>query len=81
MTTDDTISMQQGRVSVMTSTTAISQALYDDRSSRIQVGMPSNCSEPTVHRGNAARTAQNSVSETTTRRARRVVDSVATLSG
>jgi len=80
MTAVQMTSTEYGRVSVKTTTTAISHDLYDE-SSVIQVGTPLNGSEPTVQRGNAARTKQSSVSETTTDLARRVVDSVATLSG
>jgi len=72
---------QCGSVSVITTTTAISHNLYDECSSFTHVGMPLNCSEPTVHSGNAARMKQLSVRRAITSRARRVVDSVATLSG
>jgi len=84
MTAVQTTSRQCGRVNVMTTTTAISHHLYDKWLSLTHVDMPRVCwlcSKPTVHRGNAARTKQTSVSETMTRRARRVVDNVATLSG
>jgi len=70
-----------GRVSVKTTTTPINHDLYDDPLSLRHVGTPWNGSEPTVQRGNVARTRQSSISETITSLARRVVESVATLSG
>ena len=42
---------------------------------------PSDCPTPIVQRGNAAREKQSNVSETMTSLARRVVESVAILSG
>ena len=81
MTDVQTISSEQGRVSVETTTIAISHDLYDVSFSLIHSSWPLNRSDPTVHRGNAASTKQMSVSETMTSLARRVVDRVPTLSG
>ena len=81
MMTVHTTSIEHGRTSVITSTTTINHDLYAVWFNLMHVGRPSNCSEPTVHRGNAARTRQMNVSETMTSLARRVVESVATLSG
>jgi len=81
MTIVQTVITPHGRVSVKTTTTAISHDLYDDTPSLRHVGTPSNGAEPTVQRGNAARTRHSSVSDTMTSLARRVVERVATLSG
>ena len=81
MTAVQTVRRQYGRVNDITTTTAISHDRYGDGRTFIHVTTPLNSSEPTVQSGNAASTRQVRVSRTMTSLARRVVDSVATLSG
>ena len=76
-----TIIMQLGSTSVITRTIPVNHHLYDQCFTTQIHDQPSDCSRPIVQRGKAARAKQTSVRETMTSLARRVVESVAILSG